>query len=199
MKINPKLALAVLLIVAAIFVTVNTIRARTYSGANLAFEVGTGAVTLTNSSDSTIPVQLLGTGSTTFVVTSTTETAAGSSIRQTEGTTGQLFEFALAPGATSFSVAKGKNVKFSTSEGSTLQATVEPISSGEVRSTILLAVAVIAAALYYISNTTNHRYVRKLIGREIAIPIVPEVVAPATASASNVGRDGRAYSNYGKD
>jgi hypothetical protein len=193
MKINPKVAIALVLIVAALFVTVNTIRARTYSGANLAFEVGSGSVTLTNSSDAPVLVQLLGTGSATFVVTSATEGVAGSSIKQTSSPTSQLFEFGLPPGDTTFTVAKGKNLKFSTTDATRLQATVQPISSDDVRSTILLGVAVIAGALFYLSNTTQHRLVRKWIGREIPVPLVPVVAA----AASNIGNDGRAYSNYG--
>ncbi len=199
MKLNLKTGLAAVVIVAAIFLATSAVRPTTYSGLGLNFLVGKGAVTVTNASKDTIPVQLVGTGSGSFVVTSKTDGVAGTSVKQTTGsTTSQLLEFGQPSGVSTFSVAKGTNVKYVAGADARLQASVQPMTDDESRNIGLAAIVVILAAVYFISAQTEHSLARKLLRRELLVPVVAPVVAAAVGDP-NRGRDGRMYSNYGKD
>ncbi len=196
MKFNWKMGIAAVVIVITLVLATNAVRPLTYSGLGLNFPVGKGAVTVTNSSNAIIPVQLLGTGYSSFVVTSKTEGVAGTSVKQTTGsTTTQLLEFSQPTGVSTFTVANGTSVKYVAGADARLQASVQPMSGDDIRNVGLLAIVVILACAYYISAQTEHKLVRKLIHRELPIPVVTPIADPAVAT--NVGRDGRMYSNYG--
>lgn len=196
MKFNWKMVVAAVVIVVTIILATNAVRPLTYSGLGLNFAVGKGAVTVTNSSKDIIPVQLVGSGYSSFVMTSKTEGVAGTSVKQTTGsTTSQLLEFNQPTGVSTFTIANGTNVKYVAGADTRLQASVQPMSGDDIRNVGLLAIAVILVCAYYISAQTEHKLVRKLIRRELPVPVIVPVAEPAVAT--NVGRDGRMYSNYG--
>jgi hypothetical protein len=194
-KLNLKMCLAAVVIVVTIIVATSVVRPTTYSGLGLNFPVGNGAVTITNASKDSLPVQLVGTGYSIFTLNSKTEGVSGTSVKQTVGTTiSQLLEFGQPSGVTTFTVTKGANIKYIAPAETRLQASVQPMTDTDTRNIGFLAIGIILVALYYISAQTEHSFARKLLHRELPIPLV---VAPAVVDNTNVGRDGRMYSNYG--
>jgi hypothetical protein len=77
MKINWKVLFALVLVVGAVYWAFSSTQVNSYSGTNLTFAVGGGPVTMTNPSDEAISVQLIGTGSRSFSVSSTIDDVSG--------------------------------------------------------------------------------------------------------------------------
>jgi len=163
MKINRKIVVAIVVIIGAIVWGVNSINSLSYEGKVLNFSVGSGPVNITNLSDESVAVQLVGTGSRSFSIVNSTFETTGSSKRQ--GST-QLFEFDLPSGVNEFSVARGKNITFVSDTETSLGATVQPLNSGDIQSTFILVMIVIAGALYFISRTTEHQWLNDLRQRQ---------------------------------
>jgi hypothetical protein len=192
MKLNWKIVVACLVIVAISYWAVTSLLVHSYSGtAALNFSVGSGPVTVTNSSDAPVVVQLLGTGARTFNVTSETEGATGTSTRTGNGNSAtQLYEFTLPPAETVFTVQRGTNISFVAPEGSTLTATVQPVTASDIQTTLIVTAVVILGALFFISLTTGHRWIGMLRGTK-----APQPVVPSAESAS--GGQGRTIKSYG--
>jgi hypothetical protein len=169
MKFNLKVIIAAVVLVGAVFWGFDSVRTRSYSGTDLNVGVGSGPVTLTNPSDEALPVQLVGTGTRSFSVSSTAEDVSGSSSRQGSGSnTIQLFEFELPAGVTELMiVTRGSDVKFVADAGSRLDVIVQPLTAGDEQTTLIIAVIVILGALFYISRATGHPWL-SLIRREKA-------------------------------
>jgi hypothetical protein len=196
MKINWRVLVAVVVIVGAIFWMVDSVRPRSYSGSNLTFLLGNGAVTVTNPSDTPVASQLTGTGSRAFTVSSITEGLSGTSTSEGTGSkTTQLFAFDLPSGVSTFTVTRGTNASFAGTTDSKLQASADPLTPDNARTTLIVGIALIVAALFYISRTTGHRWLSALRGIPAVIPV--PVVETAPVVDANRGRDGRMYSNYG--
>lgn len=196
MKLNWKVLAVIALIVLVSTWSVSSVMPQSYNGANLSVGVGSGIVTITNPSSEMIPVQLTGTGTRTFAVTSNVEGVGGSSVRQGNSSV-QIFDFVAPPGQTELSVARGASVKFVSATDARLEVNVQPLSEGEARTTLLVTAIIVIGGLYYLSRSVEHRWVKTLLRRETPVPlVVAPVAAPAEAEA-NRGRDGRMYSNYG--
>ena len=196
MKFNWKVLIALIVLIGAIFWGVDSVRTRSYSGTNLNVGIGSGPMTVTNSTDTSTPVQFVSTGSRPFSVSSTSAGALGSSTRQGTGrTTSQLFEYELPPGITEFSVvARGSNVSFVTDTLSDLDVTVQPLIENDARTTMIVAAIVILGTLFYVSNTTGHRWIRRFRVEKASL----EDTQPSTGLATtnpNIGQDGRMYSD----
>jgi hypothetical protein len=193
MKFNWKILVAVLVIVAISYWAITSLLVHSYSGtAALNFGVGTGPVTVTNSSDAPVVVQLAGTGARTFNVTSDTEGLTGTSTRTGTGNSAtQLYEITLPPGETVFTVLRGTNVTFVAPEGSPLAATVQPGTASETQTTLIVTAIVILGSLFFISMTTGHQWINMLRG--IKPPAQP--VVPSAESAG--GGQGRTIKSYG--
>jgi preprotein translocase subunit SecE len=158
-KINWRVLIAVVVIMGALLWAVNTVRPQSYTGTNLNVGIGNGAVTVTNHSDTAVPAQLLGSGSRSFSVSSTTEGVFGSSTRTgSGGNFTQLFNLVLPPGVAMFTVAGGTSVTFLANATPRLEVTVQPVNESEARTTLAVAVVVILAALFYLSHTNGHRW-----------------------------------------
>lgn len=115
------------IIIGAIFWAVNTVRPHSFDGTGLNFSVGDGTVSVTNPSEQTASVQLLGSGSRSFRVSSTIEGVSGSSTRQGSGSSStHLFEFELPSGTSEFTITRGTDVNFIANTATMLQATVNP-------------------------------------------------------------------------
>lgn len=162
MKINWKILVAMVVIAGILLWGVNSLASQSYSGKTLNFSVGSGSVTITNPSDESVAVQLTGTGSRSFSVVETTLDITGSSKR--DGKT-QSLEFELPSGISEFSVARGKGVNFISSSDTSLKATVQPLSAGDVQSTLIVVIVVILGALFFISRTTDHLLIKTLRSR----------------------------------
>ena len=163
MKFNWKVALALILIVGAVVFGITSTSASSYSGKNLTFAVGTGSVSITNSSDVAIPVQLVGTGSRAFTVSSTMDEVSGSSDREGSGSSAtQTFAFDLPSGDHEFSIARGNDVNFIAETDTNLKVTAQAMSESE-SSTMTTAIGIfIVLALYFISHTTGHQWIAML-------------------------------------
>jgi hypothetical protein len=168
MKFNWRVLVALAVIVLTVFWVVDSVRSRSYSGTNLTFGVGRGPVTVTNSSDEPVPVQLVAAGTRTFNVSSTIDGVSGSSTRQGTGRdTTQLFELSSPSGMSEFTVARGTNVNFISNAATQLEAIVQPLSEGEARSTMIGAAVVVLAALFYIARTTRYNWMSSLSTRRL--------------------------------
>lgn len=201
MKINwtmLKTILALVVIVGAVLWAVDSLRASTYSGANLNFEVGDGVVALTNPSDQAVPVQLNSTRNFT-VVSSTIAGVSGASARQGTGSSlTNLFEFGLPPGESEFRVVRSSGatgvVTFAATTAANLVATTQPLSDTDYRATLIAMVVVILVALYYLSSLSEHRWLYALRGK--AAP-VPQPLVPAPVGGQ--GESMRAYGDNRED
>lgn len=168
MKIYLRIFVALVLIVGTLFWAVNSVRSLSYSGTDLKLDVGAGAVTVTNPSEIQVPVQLVSPGTRVFSVTSTIDGVSGSSTTQGTGRDRtQLFEFVLPFGVSQFTVTRGTNVSLVANAGNNIQVTVQPLLENDARTTAIVAAVVTLAALFYISRTTNHRWI-PILGRKLA-------------------------------
>jgi hypothetical protein len=194
MKINWRILVALALIIAAILWTASSVLPLTYSGTNLTFPVGSGPITITNPTNEVVPVKLTGTGARIFTVSSDIDEVSGSSVRVGTGSTStQEFAFDLPPGASTIRVARGSNVNFVGDTDTRLEASAQPIGQDESRASIIVTAIVVLGALYYISRTTDHRWLNALRGKQAPVP-APEP-AKIPWRDDHKGRDGRAYSD----
>jgi hypothetical protein len=184
MRFNWKVLIALVVLVAVLFWGVDSLRTRWYSGTDLDFGVGSGPVTITNSTDASVPVQLVSTGTRTFTVSSTADGVLGTSERQGSGRTiTQLFAFDLPPGITELLVgAHTSAVSFVTGAAPRLDASVQPLAASDAKTTTIVAGVVILGTLFYISKATDHRWL-KLIRRKQATVQVQKTEPHATGSS----------------
>jgi len=199
MKINWRGLIALGVIAVALFWAADSVRSRSYSGSNLNFGIGSGSVTVTNPSDAPVPVQLVGTGTRAFMVSSTIEEVEGSSTRQGTGrNTTQMFEFALPPGSSEITVARGTNVNFVAGADTSLEAMVQPQGATEARTTLIVAAVVILGALFYISRMNSHRWIGPL-RRQAAVKQAAKLVSESAAAGHGQGRTIRSYGDNRAD
>ena len=159
-KISWKVLVALIVLVGATIWGVDSLRTRSYSGTDLNFGIGSGPVTVTNPSELSIPVQLVGTRPGTFTVSSSIESVSGRSTTQGSGRNAtQLFEFALPPGVNEFSVLRGEAVSFIASTDTRLEAIVQPLNAENARTTLIVGVIAILGSLFYLSSANGHRWI----------------------------------------
>jgi hypothetical protein len=192
MKLNWKLLLASVILLVAVLWMVDSLRTRTYSGTDLNFGIGSGSVTIENTSESPVNVQLVGTGLRSFTVSNRVVELSGSSVREGTGSSSrQVFAFALPIGITEFMVSRGSNVHFMSSSSSNLQATVTPLDEGAARTTMIVSLLVVVGALFFMSQSTGHRLVRTVRRTQ---PVVATVPSPTGSTEdSSQGRSIRSY------
>lgn len=197
MKTYLKVFVSLVVIIGALYWAVNSLSTRSYAGTDLNFDVGAGAVTVTNPSDVPVPVQLVSPGSRVFSVTSTIAGVSGSSATQGTGSDRtQLFEFAPPSGVSQFTVTRGTGVSFVMTAPTRLDISVQPLSENDTRTTIIATVVVIVGALYYISKATGHRWIARLRQQVATAPVVQPVVQSAFAAQ---GTEVRAYGDNRTD
>lgn len=197
MKLYLKIFVASVVIIAALFWAVNSISTRSYSGTELNFTVGQGAVTVTNPQDVPVPVQLVSPGTRAFSIVSTIAGVSGSSIVQGTGSARtQLFEFAPPSGVSQFTVTRGSNVSLVANTDTSLDVSVQPLNETDTRTTLIVAVLVILGGLYYISKTTGHRWIARLRGQVAPAPVGQPLVQSALGGQ---GPEMRAYGDNRAD
>lgn len=158
-KFNRNVIIAIVILVGTIIWGFESLRTRSYSGTDLNFSVGTGIVTMTNPSDSALPVQLIATNTSVFSVTSSIDELAGRSTTQGTGSNRtQRYEFMLPSGVSDFTVTRSANVSFVASTTTLLEASVQPLSAGDSRATLVLAAILIAGSLFYLSYANDHQW-----------------------------------------
>jgi hypothetical protein len=199
MKLNWRLIIVVVIMVGVVAWVLTSVLPNSYDGTNLSFNVGTGSVTVNNLSDSPAAVQLIGTGTRSFTLSSNIEGVAGTSTREGSGSTStQLYDLIVPPGTSEFTVTRGTNVKFVSSSDTRFEATVQPVSAGESRTLLIVAAVVLLGGLFYVSRSTGHRWMKSLRRQQAPAPVVAAIPLVETPVGDpNRGRDGRMYSNYG--
>jgi hypothetical protein len=181
MKTYLKVIIALALIVVASYWAVDSVSQRSYTGSNLNFAVGSGPVTLTNSSDVAVSVQLTSPEARPFQVLSAVSGADGTSARQGSGREAlQTLTFDLPSGVTEFSITRGRNVTFVATGDTDLEATVQPMSASDARNTLIAVGLVILVTLYYIYRTTGYRWTSAL-RRQAASDLVTKKSAERAA------------------
>lgn len=196
MKFNWRVIVAFVVLAGVIFWGANSILTRSYNGTDLNFGVGSGPVTVTNPSDQSLPVQLVSSRPGTFRVLSTIEGMSGSSTRQGSGRNAtQFFEFDLPSGVSGFSVARGAEITFVANADTPLEATVQPLNAENSQTTLIATVVVILGALFYISRTTGHNWISRFRRVNASVQDTQPTAVPAAIGDSNVGRDGRLYTD----
>jgi len=185
-----KVLLALILIVAAGYTAVNSVLPRSYSGSDLSFKPGSGTVTITNPSAESVPARLV-TVSRSFGVSSRVEGLSGSPLREGSGTSATYtLEFSLPPGVSEFTITRGQDVTFVADTETKLEATVQPMSSNSSRTIIILAVGIVLVALFYISKTTDHRWLGMLRRQKTPVAALKPM---AQSVAGGQGRPTRSY------
>ena len=191
MKFNWKVLIALILIVGVGYWAVYSVLPRSYNGAALDFKVGSGTVAVTNPSNELIPAQLVA-KSGSFRVSSAITGLSGSSTRQGSGSSASnLFEFELPPGVSEFTISRGRDVSFVANTETKLEATVQPVSGSTARTTLIVSAVVILATLFYVSNTTHHRWIGILRRQKTPVPELKPALAGSVAGGQ--GRPARSY------
>jgi hypothetical protein len=190
MKFNWKALVAAVIVAAVLFLGINALLSKSYSGANLNFGVGSGPITVTNPSDQALSVLLSSPRSSAFSVTSEVEGLAGRSERQGTGSTStQLYAFQLPVGVSEFMV-KGSDVSFVAAGETILSALVQPVTSSEMRTILIIMAVVILGALFYISQSMEHRWYYAMRGQTAAAVAMP---IPTTEMNGGQGPTIRTY------
>jgi hypothetical protein len=160
MKSNWKVMIALAVLVGAVLWGFNSLRGYSYSGTDLNIAVGSGPITVINPSEAAVSVSLVSTSPGTITVASRTEGVAGRSATQGSGrNTGQLYEFELPPGESTFTVTRGANVNLVAMTDTGLQITVQPLDGSGSQTTLLVSVIAILASLFYLSRLNGHRWI----------------------------------------
>ncbi len=164
MSVKIRVIIAVLVIIGAVVWSFNTIRQRNYSGAKIAFEIGSGYVVVNNPGKEAIPIQLRTNGrSTSFTVQSTELDLRENSKRQGTGRNAyQLVSLELPPGQAKIDVIRGGEVQLISLSSQRIEAVVTPLEAGNVQTVLIFTGLVILGALYYISGTLEHRWIGAL-------------------------------------
>lgn len=162
-----RILLAVVVIFGVSYWAINSVRTRSYSGARLDVEVGDGHIVVNNRGTEPVPVEMRTSGRTsTFRVSSTELDLLESSKRMGSGRGAyQGLTFELPPGEAQINVVRGTAVRFTSSSNQRLDAVVTPKSAESVQGTMTFTGIVILVALYYISRTLEHRWLKNLILR----------------------------------
>lgn len=196
MKLNWKafkFVAAIVIVIGTLFWIVDSVRPRSYSGANLNFALGSGPVTVTNPVDDPVRVQLVSPGTRSFTILSTIDGVSGSSARQGSGSTAtQLVEFDLPAGVSEFTLTRGTNVSFVADTMVNLAATVQPTDATQSRTILIVAALVILGILFYMSRLTGHRWISAIRGRNATAQDTSPVVTVA-----GDGGQGEAAHSYG--
>lgn len=188
-----KIVVALAIVVGTIFWVVDSVRPRSYSGANLNFGFGSGPVTVTNPLEDPVRVQLVSPGTRSFTFLSTIDGVSGSSTRQGSGSTAtQVVELDLPSGVSEFTLTRGTNVSFVTDTIANLAATVQPTDATQSRTILIVAAVVILGMLFYISRLTGHRWINVISSKN-----TPEQDTRPGVTDVVDGGQGRAARSYG--
>ncbi|MBZ0306679.1 MAG: hypothetical protein K8I82_11485, partial [Anaerolineae bacterium] len=98
--------------------------------------------------------------------------------------------FGLPPGSSEFTITNGARMSFVANTQTKLAATVQPMTTGEANSTLIVGAVIILGALIYISRATDHRWI-DMLRRQNAATQDTQPTTPATDAGQ--GRVMRAY------
>lgn len=154
-----KIVIALLVIAGTAYWAYDSVRQRSYSGSGLEFVVGNGnRISIANEA----PVALDMTASSSFAVTSSDTELGGSGTREGSGRSA-IYRHAveLPEGDTEFRVTRGSNITVALAGSGSVEVT--PMEGDAARSTIIVAIVIILGALFYLSRTLEHRWLKALM------------------------------------
>lgn len=162
-----KLIVAILVILASAYWAMDGVRARTYLGSKLSFNVGNGYVMLNNLSKDPITAEMrTESAAQTFRITSTDLGLNESSKRQGSGrTSSQVVALEIPSGEARIDIARGSKVQFVATSTGRLRAVVYRVNPATAQVNLRIAAVIILLTLFYISNLYNHQWVRSLISK----------------------------------
>lgn len=140
----------------------DSIRERVYTGSEVEFVAGNGnIVTIENSGGESVDLAVSSRSS--FGMTSSSPDPIGSPTREGSGRN-LVYSHAIEvpTGTTDFRINRGSEITFSISGESAVDVVVAPMSSDNARNTVLFAGAIILAALFYLSRTFEHQWIRMI-------------------------------------
>lgn len=156
-----KIVIALLIIAGTAYWAFDSVNTRSYAGSGIEFTVGNGS-SVSISHEATEPVLLDITASSSFAVTSSESDLSGSGTREGSGrNVVYRHQVELPAGTTDFRVTRGSNVTFAVDGAA--EATVVPMQGDAARTTLIVAALVIIAALFYISRTLEHRWIKAIM------------------------------------
>ncbi|MBE2268724.1 MAG: hypothetical protein IAE80_10880 [Anaerolinea sp.] len=197
MKINWRVLVAAALIVLVSLWAFESLRPRFYSGTELSIELGRGEVILTNPSEQPLSVQLMGTGSRLFTITSDNETLRGTSTRQGTGrNTTQQFTLTLPTGISNFTILNGAGVNLLASSTTALEAQVQSMSGSETTTTLIITAVVLLSLAFYMFRATGRHLSNPFRRQAVTTPSKPNIF---TAGEPGQARPMRAYGDNRAD
>jgi hypothetical protein len=159
-KINIRIVIALVIMVAIVFFAYNSVQSESYSGNELTFNTS-GVITLVNNASD--PATVRATSPRTFTVTTTdTENRTMRATREGTGRTAiYAAEGTIAPGTTELKVTRGGGVDFNIqAAGGALSATVAARDASGNRSIVITALVGCLIILGYISFETQHIWLK---------------------------------------
>ncbi|MAS37390.1 MAG: hypothetical protein CL610_25540 [Anaerolineaceae bacterium] len=158
-----KIIIALLVIVGVAYWAFDSIQASTYSGDQVEFAAGSGnIVSVTHHADEALALDM--TSRSGFAVTSPNADLSGSGTRDTSVTPAVYrYVVELPAGTSELRLTRGSNVTFDLEGASPAEIVVQPMDAESARNTVIIALVVILAALYYISSSVQHRWARSII------------------------------------
>lgn len=162
-----RLIIALAVVIGALFWGYDTVRQRHYSGAKIAFEVGTGQVAVTNPGNEAIPVEMRSAGRTSSFRIASAELGLREGSKRVGSGRDVYHAIALElpPGTTRVDVTRGSNVRLVSPSEQRIEAVVTPLGETGARMIIIFAGLVALAGLYYISGLYEHRWFPALRSR----------------------------------
>ena len=160
MKFNWKVIVPIVIILGVTVWAFNSLITRSYSGNDLDVAVAGGPISVSNPSESSLPVRLVSTSPGTFTVMSTDESIAGRSTSVGSGRTAtQFYDFSLPAGVSEFTVLRGANVNFVANSETQLDVTAQPLNAEDSTTTLFITVVAILASLFFLSYQNDHRWI----------------------------------------
>lgn len=136
-----------------------TVRQRTFTGAEVQFTVGTGSVALMNN---TTPIRAILTSDQPFTVLGT-GFRASSTLTNAGARAGYVYRYAgtIPPRRTELRIVHGANVTFHLRADDTIQATVTPLNPEDTRDAVLLRGGIALASLVFLGYLRSRHAARR--------------------------------------
>jgi hypothetical protein len=168
MKTKIQIAVAVLVMIAAGYWALSSMRTQRFVGNNIMFPIGSGYVIATNTGDTPMPIEMRSGGRlATFRIESSQLGLAESARREGSGREAYYaLKFELPPGQARIDVTRGSDVQMIARGEHRIEAVVMPMAPGSLRWIQIGAAVVILYGLFYISRVTGHNWLKALRNRQ---------------------------------
>lgn len=157
-----RIVIALAVIAGTAYWAYDSVREQTVSGSEIVLVANNGnVVTISHNADESVPLEM--TARANFGYNTTNPDLGGSPTREGTGRDAVYKHVVELPsGSSDFRITRGSNITFAVSAGESVDAVLTPLSPDAARTTIIVAGMVILAALYFISGTLEHRWLKTL-------------------------------------